>query len=126
MPHRKLTPLEERIIVHRGTELPFSGVYESFFGSGTYHCKRCDASLYRSRDKFRTNYGWPSFDAGIEGAVDEMPDVDGVRTEIICSRCGAHLGHVFKGEGLTPRNVRHCVNSISLVFEPEVKREHAV
>ena len=116
---RKLTRAEERVIVHKGTERPFSGEYETSFQPGTYSCKRCGASLYRSEDKFDARCGWPSFDQEIPGSVKRLPDSDGERIEIECARCGAHLGHVFEGEGFTPRNVRHCVNSISMVFTPK-------
>ncbi len=106
------------MIVHRGTERPFSGEFEHATRSGTYACKRCGTALYRSDDKFDAGCGWPSFDQELPGAVARVPDPDGERTEIRCAACGAHLGHVFEGERLTPRNVRHCVNSISMVFEP--------
>ncbi len=116
---RKLTPEEERVIVNKGTEMPFSGEYEHNFRNGTYVCKRCGAALYRSKDKFDARCGWPSFDDEIKGAVKRIPDADGERTEIECANCNAHLGHVFVGEGFTKKNVRHCVNSISMLFIPE-------
>ena len=116
MKYNKLTPEEEKVIVHKGTELPFSGKYYKFDEKGTYSCKRCDAELYKSDNKFDAHCGWPSFDNEIEGAVKRIPDADGKRTEIVCANCGAHLGHVFEGEGFTPKNTRHCVNSVSLSF----------
>ena len=117
--YNKLTPEEERVVVHKATEPPFTGKYVDHWTRGTYVCKRCKSSLYRSNDKFEAHCGWPSFDDEIPGAVKRLPDPDGSRTEIVCARCGAHLGHVFKGEGLTLKNIRHCVNSISLDFIPE-------
>ncbi|MFZ0281854.1 MAG: methionine-R-sulfoxide reductase, partial [Bacteroidales bacterium] len=114
----KLTPEEESIIVYKKTERPFTGKYNSFFEKGTYTCKHCSAPLYRSDDKFKSDCGWPSFDDEIPGAVKHVPDMDGMRTEIVCSNCGAHLGHVFIGEKYTQKNIRHCVNSASLDFIP--------
>jgi peptide methionine sulfoxide reductase msrA/msrB len=116
--YNKLTPAEERVIINKGTEAPFSGEYVNHFEDGTYTCKRCGAKLFDSTSKFHSSCGWPSFDDQIEGTVKLQPDADGVRTEIVCANCGGHLGHVFTGEGLTPKNTRYCVNSVSLDFAP--------
>ena len=112
----KLTSEEEEVIVHKGTEMPFTCEYEHNFKPGVYVCRRCEAPLYRSEDKFEAHCGWPAFDDEIEGAVKRVPDPDGERTEIECGNCGAHLGHVFLGEGFTNKDTRHCVNSISMKF----------
>ena len=119
----ELTEEEKNIIEDNGTEAPFSGKYEDFFEKGTYKCKRCGTELYKSEDKFDAKCGWPSFDEAIAGAVKRIPDVDGARTEIQCAKCGAHLGHVFEGEGMTEKNVRYCVNSLSLDFKRGGKEE---
>jgi peptide methionine sulfoxide reductase msrA/msrB len=116
---KPLTKEEESVIVNKATEAPFTGKYFAFWEKGTYVCRRCGSQLYRSENKFEANCGWPSFDEEIPGAVKRSPDPDGQRTEISCTHCGAHLGHVFMGEGFTSKNTRHCVNSISMEFVPD-------
>lgn len=119
-----LTAEQEEVIVNKGTERPYSGEYVKDMGEGLYTCARCNEPLYTSKTKFDGHCGWPSFDEEIEGKVKRIPDPDGMRTEIVCVKCNAHLGHVFLGEGFTAKNTRHCVNSVSLKFIPaaEVKR----
>lgn len=121
---KKLTAFEKYVLIDKGTERPNTGLYTHFKQAGTYHCKQCEAALYRSDDKFDSGCGWPSFDDEISGAVTRVPDADGRRTEIICSACKGHLGHVFHGENYTPKNTRHCVNSVSVRFVPKESSQY--
>ncbi|MFA9210783.1 MAG: methionine-R-sulfoxide reductase [Moraxellaceae bacterium] len=116
---RELTPEEERVIVRKGTEYPYTGAYNDFKEDGIFVCKRCDHPLYESTAKFDSGCGWPSFDDMIEKNVKRVLDADGRRVEIVCANCDGHLGHVFEGEGFTAKNTRHCVNSVSILFHPK-------
>lgn len=119
--YNSLTPEEERVLVHKGTERAYTGEYTALKAAGTFICRRCNAPLYKSDTKFDSHCGWPSFDDNLANAVERRPDADGYRVEIVCNNCGGHLGHVFEGEGFTTKNTRHCVNSISVKFIPEGK-----
>lgn len=117
MKFNKLNEEEKKIIEEKATEIPFSGIYDSFFAEGTYICKKCNAPLFSSDSKFDARCGWPSFDESFEKAIKRIPD--GMRTEIQCNNCRAHLGHIFLGEKMTAKDIRHCVNSLSLTFIPK-------
>lgn len=119
MKYNTLTNEEMIVIEQKGTEPPFSGKYYNHNENGTYICKKCDALLFDSKTKFESGSGWPSFDEAIQDAVKEILDKDGRRVEIVCAKCNAHLGHVFRGEQMTKKNTRHCVNSLSLDFKHE-------
>ena len=121
MSYNKLTPEQERVVIHKATEVPFSGEYDNFYEDGTFICRRCNNPLFSAKSKFNSGCGWPSFDESFPGAIKRIPDPDGIRTEIECSNCRAHLGHEFLGEGLTNKNLRDCVNSLSLYFIPKEK-----
>lgn len=117
--YNTLSAQERYVIESKGTEPPFTGEYDDFYEEGIYVCRKCNAELYRSDDKFDAHCGWPAFDQEISGAVKHLPDPDGMRTEVECVNCGGHLGHVFLGEGFTPTNSRHCINSLSMKFVPK-------
>lgn len=119
MTYNKLTPEEKRVIIDKATETPFSGEYDNFYEDGIFICRRCNALLFSSKSKFDSGCGWPSFDENFPNAIKRVPDPDGIRTEIECTSCGAHLGHEFLGEDLTDKNTRDCVNSLSIRFIPK-------
>jgi len=116
MTYNKLTPEEKKVIIDKATETPFSGEYDNFYEDGIFICRRCNALLFSSKSKFDSDCGWPSFDENFPNAIKRVPDPDGIRTEIECASCGAHLGHEFLGEDLTDKNTRDCVNSLSMRF----------
>jgi peptide-methionine (R)-S-oxide reductase len=121
MNYNELTREQERIMIHKSTEPPFSGEYDNFYEDGTFICRRCNAPLFSSKSKFNAGCGWPSFDETVPNAIRRISDPDGVRTEIECKNCGGHLGHEFLGEYLTDKNTRECVNSLSIYFVPKSK-----
>lgn len=121
MSYNYLTPEQESVIVHKATEAPFTGEYDNFFEEGTYICRKCNAPLFRSKNKFNSGCGWPSFDGSFPNALKRVPDPDGLRTEIECANCGGHLGHEFLGEHITDKNIRECVNPLSIRFIPKGK-----
>ena len=118
---KKLTPQEERVIIHKATEPPFKGEYDNFYENGTFICKRCNAPMFSSEGKFDAGCGWPSFDESYPNSIKRVPDPDGIRIEIQCANCGGHLGHEFVGEGFTHKDTRDCVNSLSIRFIPKTK-----
>lgn len=122
MKYNDLTSEEKRIIEYKGTETPFTGEYDNFYEEGTFICKKCNAPLFSSKSKFDAGCGWPAFDENFPNAVKRYTDPDGIRTEIECANCGAHLGHVFEGECFTDKNTRHCVNSLSIRFIAKGKK----
>lgn len=122
MNYNKLTPEQQRVIENKATEAPFIGEYDNFYEDGTFICRKCNAPLFSSKSKFDAGCGWPSFDENLPDAIRRVADPDGIRTEIECTNCGAHLGHEFVGEGLTHKNTRECVNSLSIVFIPKGKK----
>lgn len=117
--YNELNDAEAHVILRKGTERPYTGQYTDLSEQGTFICRQCNLPIFRSSDKFHSNCGWPSFDDDIHGAVRRAPDADGRRVAILCANCGGHLGHVFEGEGFTPKDTRHCVNSVSMLFVPE-------
>jgi peptide-methionine (R)-S-oxide reductase len=119
MVYNKLTTEEKKVIEEKATEAPFSGEYDDFYADGTFICRKCNAPLFSSKAKFDAHCGWPAFDENFPDAVIRFPDTDGIRTEIECANCKAHLGHVFEGEKMTDKNTRHCVNSLSIRFVPK-------
>lgn len=123
MEYNQLTKEEKRVILDKQTEPPFTGEYDNFYQEGIYVCRQCNQPLFDSSTKFKSGCGWPSFDDHFEGSVERVPDPDGVRTEIVCSRCKGHLGHVFEGEKFTQKDTRHCVNSVSIRFLPKERAD---
>lgn len=121
--YHRLSPPEERVMLHKGTEPPGSGEYCTKTIEGIYLCRRCDNPLYMTSDQFHSHCGWPSFDEALPGGVEEQLDQDGRRIEILCQSCGAHLGHLFHGEGYTPKDARYCVNSLSIRLNPASDQE---
>lgn len=119
MEYNKLTPQEEDIIEGKGTEAPFTGEYDDFYEDGVFICRKCNAPLFSSASKFDAGCGWPAFDEEYPDSIKRLTDADGIRTEIQCANCGAHLGHEFVGEHLTDKDTRHCVNSLSIKFIPK-------